>query len=187
MTWSIPIIETKRLMLRDIRISDAQSIYSYGKQEKVAQYVLFNRHESIDDTKRFIDSVLKRYEKGEHYVWAIDWRETGKMIGTCGLHDTQTPHRSAEMGYVINPDFWNKGIATEAGRVLLDFGFNTLKLHRICARYFEGNEASKRVMEKLGMIREGIERESVCKDGVFCNILVYSIIESESKTPLDKI
>ena len=179
MTWSIPIIETKRLILRDIRPSDAQSIYYYGKEEKVAQYVLFNRHENIDDTKTFINTTLEGYRKGEHYVWAIEWKETGEMVGTCGLHNTGTPHKSAEMGYVISPDFWNRGIATEAGKALLDFGFNTLKLHRICARYFEGNDASGRVMEKLSMIKEGVQREAVLNNNKYFNILVYSILASE--------
>lgn len=83
------------------------------------------------------------------------------MIGTCGFARLDFENNSAEIGYVLNPDFWRKGYATEAVKRVINFGFHDLNLHRIEARYIVGNEVSRRVMEKCGMAFEGIHKSSL--------------------------
>ena len=86
---------------------------------------------------------------------------------------------SAEVGYVLNPEYWGKGIATEALERVLQFGFEELHLHRIEAKFMQGNERSRRVMEKVGMSIEGVLRESMMIKGNYMNIGVCSILRSE--------
>jgi RimJ/RimL family protein N-acetyltransferase len=101
------------------------------------------------------------------------------MIGTCGFTRFDFPNDSAEVGYVLNPDYHGRGYATEAAGCVLRFGLERLGLHRIEARFMEGNEASLRVMQKLGMSLEGYRRESMLVKGQYRTIGVCSILQEE--------
>ena len=179
MSMSLPILESERLLLRELSISDAESMYYYAKEDTVTEYVLFETHKSINDSLTFINQAIEKYANADYYVWAIELKKNKHFIGSCGIHDIDRMNRSAELGYIISHDYWNQGIATEAGNLLMDFGFNNLKLHRIYARYFEGNEASRRVMEKLGMRYEGIMRDAVFKRNRYYNIHTFAKLEND--------
>ena len=101
------------------------------------------------------------------------------MVGTCGFTSFNCSADSAEVGYVLNPDYWGKGIATEALRCVLKFGFEELKLHRIEAKFIEENKRSLRVMEKVGMTFEGVCREGMLIKGKYVNVGICSILRSE--------
>jgi len=102
-----------------------------------------------------------------------------KMVGTCGFTAFNCSSDSAEVGYVLNPEYWGKGIATEALTRILHYAFHDLKLHRVEAKYIEGNERSRRVMEKVGMTFEEIMREGMLIKGTYVNVGICSILASE--------
>ena len=157
----IPTLETDRFILRKIKVSDYLDMYEYSKSERVTKYLLWRCHPDARYTRDYLSYVQSQYRVGEFYDWAIVDKESSKMIGTCGFAKLDTENNSAEIGYVINPDYWRRGIATECVRKVIDFGFNKLNLHRIEARYIVGNEVSRRVMEKCGMVFEGIHKSSL--------------------------
>jgi RimJ/RimL family protein N-acetyltransferase len=95
-------------------------------------------------------------------------------------------HRRAELGYWIAFDRWNQGYATESNQRLIDFGFEVLGLHRIEARHFLRNPASGRVMQKLGMQHEGVERDWAVKGERYESLAVYSILEHEWRAAKDR-
>ena len=101
------------------------------------------------------------------------------MIGTCGFTRFHTDANSAEIGYVLNPLYWGLGIAPEAVRAVMRFGFRELHLHRIEARYMVGNNRSRRVMEKVGMEFEGISRESMFVKGKYVSVGTCAILRGE--------
>ena len=101
------------------------------------------------------------------------------MIGTCGFTAIDLPNRSAELGYVLHPAYHGRGLATEAAGEVLRFGFERLGLHRIEARYMEGNEASTHVMERLGMRHEGLRRDALFVKGAFRTVGTYAILREE--------
>ena len=101
------------------------------------------------------------------------------MIGTCGFTSFSCPDDSAEIGYVLHPDYWGQGLAAEAVQAVLTFGFENLLLHRVEARFIEGNVASLRVMQKVGMTFEGYLRESMLIKGTYRTIGYCSILRSE--------
>ena len=103
------------------------------------------------------------------------------MIGTCGFTRFDSANNSAEIGYVINPAYHGQGIATEAARAVIDFGFSELRLHRIEARHMVGNDASHRVMEKLGMKTDGTLREAYYVNGSYRTVVICSLLQSEFK------
>jgi ribosomal-protein-alanine N-acetyltransferase len=102
------------------------------------------------------------------------------MIGTCGFTSIDAANNSGEVGYVLNPDFHGRGYATEAVKRVIAFGFKNLELHRIEAKFMQGNDASLRVMEKVGMTFEGYHRDAMLVKGKYRTIGISAIISDEN-------
>ena len=175
----IPELETERLILRKMRVGDEEDMYAYAKRSEVTRYLLWSPHPDIYYTRDYLRYLATRYAAGSFYDWAIVLKSSGRMIGTCGFTAFDCPHDAAEIGYVLNPDYRGQGIAPEAVRAVMAFGFDKLALHRIEARFIEGNEASLRVMEKVGMRFEGYHREAMLIKGVYRTIGYSSILRAE--------
>ena len=174
---NLPVIHTERLTLRKIRVSDTDDMFEYARQPEVTRYLTWYPHRNREYTKEYLEYLGSRYATGDFYDWAITLdSEGGKMIGTCGFTRFDPPNNSAEIGYVLNPAYRHMGIATEAAAAIIRFGFNELLLHRIEARYMKGNDASRRVMERLGMSFEGEMRESLYHNGEYKTVGICSII-----------
>lgn len=157
----IPTLETERLVLRRLKIADYADMFEYSKSDKVTKYLLWRSHPDAKYTRNYLSFVQSQYRSGNFFDWAVVERDTNKMIGTCGFAKLDFENNLAEIGYVINPAYWRRGYATEAVKRVIDYGFEELNIHRIEARYIVGNEVSRRVMEKCGMIFEGIHRSSL--------------------------
>ena len=152
----MPTLETERLLLRRMLVSDCYDMYEYARRPDVTKYLTWSPHSSVDYTKEYLAHLSHHYQLGDFYDWAVILKAENKMIGTCGFTRFHFPHDAAEVGYVINPEYRGRGIAPEALRAVLAFGFETVGLHRIEAKFVADNEASRRVMEKVGMHFEGI-------------------------------
>jgi [ribosomal protein S5]-alanine N-acetyltransferase len=176
---NLPVLETERLLLRKIMSDDLEDMYSYCSNDEVAKYVTWNTHRSLADTKGFVDFVLNQYENGRIAPWGMEYKETGRLVGTIDFVSWQLHHKTAEIGYVISPEYWGKGLTPEASRELIRFGFEKMDLVRIQARCFVENIASQRVMEKVGMSFEGIIRNGMLVKGQHWDLKLYSIIKEE--------
>ncbi|MBO5670996.1 MAG: GNAT family N-acetyltransferase [Clostridia bacterium] len=175
----IPILETERLTLRRMRPDDAADMFEYARRADVTEYLTWNPHPDEARTREYLKMVQKQYEDGEFYDWAVVHRATGKMIGTCGFTSFDDDNNAAEIGYVLNPAFHGQGLAAEAAWEVLNFGFLRLNLHRITARYMEGNAPSRRVMEKVGMSFEGTFRSAVYIKGAYRTVSACAILREE--------
>ena len=136
-------------------------------------------HPSLAYTREYLQFVATHYEIGDFFDWAIIWREQEKMIGTCGFTRFDYTNNVGEIGYVINPIYRGMGVADEAVREVMRFGFERLKLNRIEAKFMEGNSASRRVMEKTGMTFEGFHRKAMKIKGKYETIGICSILREE--------
>lgn len=174
---NIPELHTQRLRLRPMHITDACDMYEYACNEELTKYLLWSPHTSVDYTRDYLKYVERRYSEGEFYDWAIEL--DGKMIGTVGFTKIDFPHNSGEIGYVLNPKYQRRGLGTEAADKIIEFGFSRLGLHRIEARFMQGNSASLRVMEKLGMTLEGYHRDSMLVKGSYRTVGVCAILKDE--------
>ena len=174
-----PTLFTERLVLRRLLKSDHLDMFEYASNPGVTKYLLWEPHTSERYTFRYLQFIQSKYRSGEFYDWAVVDKRTGKMIGTCGFTRFDFENNSAEIGYVLNPAFWHRGIAAEAVRRVLDFGFTILGLHRIEAKFMVGNDNSRRVMEKSGMTFEGILRDSLFIRNRYVSVGVCSITEAE--------
>ena len=113
------------------------------------------------------------------YHVGVVWLASDELIGMVRLGITSAPHREGDLGYGLRLDRAGQGITTEAARLLLHFGFESLRLHRIFAYHHPDNRASERVMQKLGMQREGRLRENVFEHGGWRDSVVHSLLEHE--------
>jgi [ribosomal protein S5]-alanine N-acetyltransferase len=179
----LPELETDRLLLRKITLDDVQDMYAYCSDEKVAEYVTWDTHQSISDTTAFVKYALNQYSSKKVAPWGIEYKENQKLIGTIDFVSWQTNHKTAEIGYVLARDYWGRGLVTEAAKEIIKFGFNHMNLVRIQARCFEENIGSERVMEKTGMQFEGILRKAMLIKGKHRNLKMYSIIKEEINSP----
>jgi [ribosomal protein S5]-alanine N-acetyltransferase len=110
---------------------------------------------------------------------AIVLRDTGQLIGNCGIRKESPDSRDAEIGYELNPEYWGRGYATEAAREILDFGFSELDLHKVSSWCVADNTASAHVLEKLGMRLEGRVREKEYYKDRWWDVLLYGILKRE--------
>lgn len=175
----MPVLETDRLLLRAMRVTDAEDMYEYAKNAEVTRYLLWHPHNNVGYTRSYLEYLAGRYRVGTCYEWAVILKEENRMIGTCGFSSVDTAHNVAEIGYVLNPAYRGKGLMPEAVRCVMRFGFRILQLHRIEARYMIGNDASRHVMDKVGMTFEGVRREAMLVKGVYRNIGICSILANE--------
>ena len=182
----IPTIETDRLILRAMRVSDKDDMYEYASKEQVTRYLTWEPHKNSDYTKQYLEFIGSRYRLGDFYDWAVVFKQTGKMIGTCGFTRIDTRNDLAEVGYVLNPDFWGMGIAVEAVTTIMKFGFENMGLHRIEARYMPDNKNSRRVMEKCGMTFEGVARENLFVKNKYVDVGVCAILRCEFRTRMEQ-
>ena len=175
----MPTLLTPRLILRPICEDDAEDMYEYSCLSSVTRYLLWEPHPDLAYTKCYLDTVREMQRRGEFTDWAVIWRESGKLIGTCGFTSFQPEHDRGEVGYVLNPAFWGMGIAVEAVMAVMEYGFTFLHLARIEAKYIYGNDASRRVMEKCHMQFEGILRHYMKIKGEYRDIGICAITSED--------
>ncbi len=176
----LPELETGRLLLRRMRLEDAEAMFAYASDPEVTRYVLFDTHRSIRDSEAFLRFAVEGYDRGDFGGWGVVLKDSGAFVGTCGLDVGYAPeHARAELGYVLSREHWGKGLMPEAVRAIIRFGFRRMDLNRIQARCMAENTASARVMQKAGMTYEGTLRESEFIKGAYRDMEVYAILRRE--------
>ena len=174
-------LRSDRLILREFKVSDWQGVHEYASNEEVCRYQPWGPN-TVEESRGFVRQVLadREEEPRTRYAFAVITQKE-QMIGAGELNVTSFTHRTAEIGYIINPSFWGQGIATEVGGLLLGFGFKKLKMHRICATCDARNIGSQKVLEKVGMTYEGKLRDHLLLEDGWRDSFVYSILEEEWK------
>ena len=147
------LIETERLILRKINKDDYPLVYqNWTSDQKVARYVSWDQHNSMDDTKAYIEYKANRYDGHEYcFDWIVVLKENNEPIGEIEAVNVSKAHDLVEMGDCYGSRFWNKGYATEALKAFLKYMFEEAQVGIIIACHMSNNPASGRVMEKSGM------------------------------------
>jgi len=175
----MPDLQTGRLRLRKLTMQDAHDIYHYSKDFEVARHVLWDAHRSIGESRAYLRFMLRKYRMGEPASWGIEYTATGEIIGTIGFMWIQNDNSSAEVGYSLSRDYWNKGIMTEALKAVIEYGFSFLNLNRIEAQHETTNPASGAVMRKCHMQKEGTLRSRLMNKGKFVDVDLYAILKKD--------
>jgi RimJ/RimL family protein N-acetyltransferase len=176
------IFQTKRLLLRDFKEADWKAVHSYASDPEVVRYVDWGPN-TVEETKSFIRRAIatQKEQPRRNYHFAIVLKTENRLIGACGIFVSNPDNREGWIGFVLNRHFWGQGYATEAAKALVIFGFKKLNLHRIFATCDPANIASARVLEKIGMQREGRLREHKWVKGKWRDSLLYALLNHEWK------
>jgi ribosomal-protein-alanine N-acetyltransferase len=176
---TLPTLETSRLTLRFFNMDDAADVQRLAGAREIADTTLSIPHPYEDGmAEQWIANHRAEYEEGTSVIFAVVLRDSLQLIGAIGLAIDRSAEKG-DLGYWIGKSFWSQGFCTEAAGAVLDFGFATLGLNRISARHFARNPASGRVMEKIGMTREGTARQDKIKWGNYEDLVLYGILRNE--------
>lgn len=180
-----PTLTTDRLRLREPDDGDIAAIHDVHRHRAVADGVLSIPHpHTIADARAWLAKHRAVSPEGRlNLIWVICLAGSGEVIGDCGIH-IDLKHRRGVLGYLIRPDHWGQGIATEAMRAVIGYGFEALRppLNRIEADHYPENPASGRVLEKLGFVREGVLRSYIVKDGTARDVVRWAVLRTDHST-----
>ena len=170
-----PEIQTERLLLRRMTTNDAEEILYLRSNDDVMKYIDRERTKSIEDAKSFLDKIDASLNSNNGIMWGITLKEKpGKLIGNIGYWRLIKEHYRAEVGYMLHPSFWKKGIMKEALLRVIDFAFDDMNLHSIEANINPGNTASAMLLESTGFIKEAYFKEDFFFNGAFHDTIIYS-------------
>jgi RimJ/RimL family protein N-acetyltransferase len=176
------IFDTSRLELRPPTLKDAQEIFeSYAQDKIVTRYLQWEPHNSIEKTKKFLKRCITVWQAGTAFPWVITLKEKGTIVGMLELRIDG--HR-ADIGYVLDRGHWDQGYASEAAQLVVDWTIAQPDIYRVWAVCDVDNHASARVLEKIGMQREGILRRWMFHpnaDKKPRDCYSYSLVKSNSK------
>ena len=173
-------LETERLVLREFDLRDAQAINRYASDEDLVKYMPWGPND-MNATVEFLSRNFKAQTDSPRtsFDFAIVEKETNLVIGGAGLFLRSGSTQTGYIGYILQKGAHGRGYATEVSQRLLKFGFEEFNLHRIEATCDSENVASYRVMERLGMQKEGVLRDNMYVKGRRRSTLIYSILKNE--------
>lgn len=161
-------IETERLILRRLTIADSEDAFNnWCSSYDVSKYVTWEKHESVESTKKLFEMWEKEYDNPDTFRWIVELKDTSDLIGTIDVASKKLlPYGTCEIGYCYSNKFWGKGYATEALKAVIKYLFEEADAETIYAEFMINNPASGRVMQKAGMTFEGVVRSRINdKDG----------------------
>ncbi|HSY50924.1 MAG TPA: GNAT family N-acetyltransferase [Thermoanaerobaculia bacterium] len=171
-----PTLTTRRLVLRPFDIEDAPAVQSLAGDREIARNTLLIPHPYPEGAA---DEWIKGHDdKSDNHIFAITAGDGGEVMGAIGLH-VERNHDRAEIGYWLGVPYWGNGYVTEAARAVVGYAFDDVGVHRVFAFHFTRNPASGKVLQKIGMRREGTMRQHLVKWGEHVDIDCYGIVRDE--------
>jgi RimJ/RimL family protein N-acetyltransferase len=176
----MPQFETERLLLREFVKSDWKAVHEYASDPEVVRFLEWGPN-NTDESVSFLEGTLacQKEKPRRIYEFAITLKETGKVIGACGLRINDQDNKQAEIGYCYNRHYWGNGYASEAAHSVIAFGFSQLGLHRVIATCDSNNVASASVLRKAGMRQEGHFIEERKVRGEWRDTLQFAVLNRE--------
>lgn len=171
-----PVIETERLVLRQITIEDDKDIFDLRSNPEAMKYIGRPRPKVVADVH---DLIANMNELSARIQWGVTMKGENKIIGTIGYHLIEKQHYRAEIGYMLGTGYWKKGLMSEAIIAVVNFGFEKIGLNSIEARIDPENEQSAKILERNGFTKEGHIKESFFYNDKFSDSGIYSMLKSE--------
>lgn len=174
-----PVIHTQRLLLRPLVMRDARDFFTYARDPRVAEYVLWDPHTSLGQTRSILRNLMASSKQETLHTKAMVLKESGRMVGTLGLVARDWENQAAEVGFSLAADLWGQGLMTEALRAYLAYLFHQPGIHRVEAQHDVYNPASGVVMQKAGMQAEGILKERIHYKGRYASVALYAALREQ--------
>lgn len=173
-------LKTERLLLRRMKSTDANELYEcLGKDPMIFQYLPYHLWDSYEEAQMYVEDVISHYEDPFYFYWVIMKDE--RMIGVIHAVNNQLFIRSNEVGFCLASNYQKKGYMHEALACVLDDLINVVGYHKVTASTLEKNDDCIRLLESVGMKKEGLLHDEVIKDGKFQNVVLYAFIKEEKR------
>lgn len=173
-------IETERLILRKFEYTDDENMLKYWISDPKIQSLYSEPvYSTKQEVKKLLDKYISSYEKSDYYRWAIILKEANECIGQIAYFLVDNNNHFAEIEYCIGSLFQRKGLATEATKAIIEYGFDKMNLHKVQISHKSINIPSRKVIEKCGLAYEGTLRDFFYQNGEYIDRLYYSILKHE--------
>lgn len=174
------VIETDRLILRPFRQDDLPHIQRYATRSAFYRYITIEE-QTPHTVAAFFEKRMAEQEVDDrtHRTFAVEFKDVGHIVGAVSFSVAKGDDRSGSLGYSLDSDYQGRGLMTEAVHAVLTYGFTTLGIHRIWATADVENTASWRLMERVGMQREGLLRHDKNVRGRWRDSYIYAVLEPE--------
>lgn len=183
-----PQLQTARLLLRQMTLSDAPNVQQLRSNEEVMRYINRPLTKTLEEAETWIRIVTDALENNNGITWCICLNEAPTVhVGSIGLWRLEKENYRAEIGYMLEPALQGKGFMYEAITVVLEYGFKVMKLHSIEAHIDPRNAASAALLRKGGFIQEGYFKENCFYNGTFTDTAVYTILTPYRDTALSEL
>jgi len=175
--------DTKRLMLLEITNDDLQDIHQLLSIPEVDEFNTFGIPNLLEDTEKHVNQIIKHQSKvpRDSYTWKIILKSSNQFIGLTGFVLSNDKYKLGEIYYKFHPKYWGNGFATELSKRLVILGFGEFNLHKVEAGVATENIKSIRVLEKIGMTREGLRRKILPIRGEWKDNYHYAIVEDDKR------
>lgn len=174
-------IETTRLILRKFNINDSTaSFYNWTGDEMVTEYLRWPTHKKLDVTQRIVQEWVNGYEKLDFYQWAIVLKEINEPIGTISVVELDEKTEKVHIGYCIGSKWWHLGYTSEALAAIIPFFFEQVGVNRIESQHDPKNVNSGKVMEKCGLVCEGILRQADWSNKGIVDACIHGMLQKSN-------
>jgi RimJ/RimL family protein N-acetyltransferase len=174
----LPVMTGKQVVLRELRASDAPSLFAMLTTEEVARFIS-PPPTTVEGFERFIAWTLRQRSAGAYACFAVTLQGFDTAIGIFQIRETEPGFGTAEWGFAIGSTFWGTGVFQQSAELMLEFVFNTIGVHRLEARAAVLNGRGNGALLKMGAVQEGILRKSFLRDGRYLDQVLYAILEDD--------
>ena len=174
----LPVLSGKQVTLRELRTSDAASLFAMLTTEEVSRFIS-PPPTTVEGFERFIAWTLRQRAAGAYACFAITLKDFDTAIGIFQIRETEPGFETAEWGFALGSAFWGTGVFQEGANPMLDFTFETLNIHRLEARAAVQNGRGNGALHKVGAVQEGVLRKSFLRNGVYLDQVLYAIVKED--------
>jgi len=170
-------LKGENIYFKSLSTSDAQEIHNYASDRDVSRFIGWQLMNKLNETYEYIEEMMRREVAGTHLYSSIVHKSTHAIIGTAMVFNFNHDAKHAEIGYVFHKDYWGKGYGSEAVRLMNNFAFEYLKLHKLHARVVNANIGSIRVLERNGFVLEGCLKDYHYVEDAYYDSLLFGKLE----------
>ncbi|MCG3087481.1 GNAT family N-acetyltransferase [Sporosarcina cyprini] len=169
-----------KVFLRELTLDDWTDVHSYATLPEASRYQPWGPN-TVTDSFEFVQTIIKDATRipRTRFVFAVIHLPQQKLVGAGEVNIRSLSNQEGEISYIIHPDYWGQGLASETARLLLQYGFHSLRLHRIFGTCDPRNIASARVLEKVGMVEEGHLRQNLRIGDDWRDSLLFGVLTHE--------
>jgi ribosomal-protein-alanine N-acetyltransferase len=174
----LPVLSGSQVTLRELRTSDAASLFSLLTTEEVARFIS-PPPSTVEGFERFIAWTHRQRTAGSYACFAVTVKGHDTAIGIFQIRETEPGFRTAEWGFAIGSPFWGTGVFQEGANLMLEFAFEILDVHRLEARSAVRNARGNGALRKIGAVQEGLLRKSFLRNGEYLDQVLYAVVEDD--------